>query len=181
MPNGLDAAWKIDVKKASAQLPGPIRERLRRIIERVGATSRRAYSARGARLVSDNRLPVWTRTQSGNRISYGLNPEHPAISSFFRQLAPGPAREFERILDLVTAALPIDALVADIGSAPEQVTTRALPEDELVELVERTFTALRATGFSHDEVELMLSSASPFRENWPVASEMVRRLRGSDN
>ena len=29
MPNALDAAWKIDVKKASAQLPPPVRDRLR--------------------------------------------------------------------------------------------------------------------------------------------------------
>ena len=33
----LDGAWKIDVKKVSAQLPPPVRERLRRIIEPLGA------------------------------------------------------------------------------------------------------------------------------------------------
>ena len=40
MPNSLDGAWKIDVKKASAQLPPPVRDRLRRIIEPLGAPSR---------------------------------------------------------------------------------------------------------------------------------------------
>ena len=41
IPNSLDAAWKIDVRKASAQLPPAARERLRRIIEPLGATSKR--------------------------------------------------------------------------------------------------------------------------------------------
>ena len=36
IPNTLDAEWKIDVRKASAQPPAPVRERLRRIIERIG-------------------------------------------------------------------------------------------------------------------------------------------------
>ena len=37
IPNSLDQPWKIDVKKASAQLPPSVRDRLRRIIERLGA------------------------------------------------------------------------------------------------------------------------------------------------
>lgn len=61
MPNGLDAEWKIDVRKASAQPPYAVRERLRRIIETIGASSKRVYTVRGTRLTSDNRLPVWNR------------------------------------------------------------------------------------------------------------------------
>jgi hypothetical protein len=178
MPNGLDAAWKIDVKKASAQLPAPIRDRLRRIIERVGATSRRAYAARGARLVSDTKLPVWTRNQKGNRISYGLNAEHPVMTGFLQRLEPGLAREFESILELLTATLPVDALIADIGAGSEQLRQNSLDDSSFAEIVRRTYTDLRLSGFSHDDVVLMLSSASPFRENWAVTSEIAGELRG---
>ena len=38
IPNSLDRSWRIDVKKASAQLPQVVRERLRRIIEPLVAT-----------------------------------------------------------------------------------------------------------------------------------------------
>ena len=54
MPNSLDGAWKIDVKKASAQLPPPVRDRLRRIIEPLGAASKRVYRTRGRKLIEDN-------------------------------------------------------------------------------------------------------------------------------
>ena len=47
MPNSLDEAWKIDVKKASAQLPPAVRDRLRRLIEPLGATSKKVYKTRG--------------------------------------------------------------------------------------------------------------------------------------
>jgi hypothetical protein len=63
MPNEMDAEWKIDVKKASAQPPYHIRERLKRIIETLGASSRRVYTARGRRLTADSQLPVWQRIQ----------------------------------------------------------------------------------------------------------------------
>ena len=82
IPNSLDAEWKIDVKKASAQPPTPVRERLRRIIDRVGVPSKRTYTKRGARLTDESWLPVWTRLQDKNRISYGLNLDHPLFSAF---------------------------------------------------------------------------------------------------
>ena len=88
MPNSLDSAWKIDVKKAWAQPPTPVRERLRRIVERIGIPSRRTYTARGVRLTEDSRLPVWTRSQDKNRISYGLNAKHPLFSAFETRLDP---------------------------------------------------------------------------------------------
>ena len=40
------------------------------------------HGRRGARLTEDSRLPVWTRSQDKNRISYGLNLEHPLFSAF---------------------------------------------------------------------------------------------------
>ena len=82
MPSSLDAEWKIDVKKASAQPPPPVRERLRRIIDQLGIPSIRAYRQRGSRLVDESRLPVWTRWQDKNEISYALDTEHPLFSAF---------------------------------------------------------------------------------------------------
>ena len=67
MPSSLDSEWKIDVKKASAQPPPQVRERLRRIIDQIGVPSKRTYRQRGSRLTEDSRLPVWTRSQGQER------------------------------------------------------------------------------------------------------------------
>jgi hypothetical protein len=101
MPNGLDADWKIDVKKASAQPPHQVRERLRRIIETIGATSKRVYTARGRILVTDSRLPVWNRVQDKNEISYQINPSHPVVAEFVGQLSGGQCGAFSRVIELL--------------------------------------------------------------------------------
>ena len=87
MPNSMDSDWKIDLKKASAQPPEPVRARLRKIIEKIGATSKRVYTTRGNRLVSDSKLPVWKRDQNKNQVFYNLNYEHPVFTSFSNKLA----------------------------------------------------------------------------------------------
>lgn len=178
MPTGLDAEWKIDVKKASAQLPGPIRDRLRRIVERLGSGSRRAYTGRGARLVSDNRLPVWTRTQRSGHISYGLNDDHPAIAEFSLGLNPGQRARFSKVLGLIATSIPIDALIADVASGSEALVAQVLCGEDFVELINTTYNNLHSGGLAHDDIETMLSSASPFRENWLEAAPIVARLGG---
>ena len=70
------AAWKIDVKKASAQLPPPVRDRLRRIIEPLRRNLKDGHSrTRGRRLVErEPRIPVWSRTpEQEARSTYRIN------------------------------------------------------------------------------------------------------------
>lgn len=182
MPNGMDAEWKIDVKKASAQPPHHVRERLRRIIETIGATSRRVYTARGRRLVSDSRLPVWQRRQSGNEISYCLNPEHPVFAEFSVRLPDELRTEFRRVLEMVAASIPIDALFADISASPENVAGSELGGDTLEHIVETTFAALRSSGISSDDAMQMMRVTDPFRENWDVvSSQLQHKLEESEN
>ena len=113
MPSSLDAEWKIDVKKAWAQPPSPVRERLRRIIERIGVPSKRTYTVRGSRLAANSRLPVWTRSQNKNRISYGLNIEHPLFIAFQDRLESTKVKQFRKLVALIVSTLPVEALYAD--------------------------------------------------------------------
>lgn len=173
MPNGMDAEWKIDVKKASAQPPYHVRERLRRIIETIGATSRRVYTARGHRLVSDSRLPVWQRKQSGNEISYCLNPEHPAFAEFDALLPDELKPGFRRVMEIAASTIPVDALFADISASPEHVSGEALAEDAFAYLVETTFSALLASGIGAADAAEMMRVTDPFRENWDRVSDLL--------
>ena len=115
MPNSLDGAWKIDVKKASAQLPPPVRDRLRRIIEPLGAASKRVYRTRGRKLIEENRIPVWSRIQNKNQISYRINDEHPMVLNLLSRLPPEARGDLLRVIEVAGASLPMDALFADLG------------------------------------------------------------------
>lgn len=176
MPNGLDAEWKIDVKKASAQPPHQVRERLRRIIERIGATSKRVYTARGRRLVTDKRLPVWSRHQDKNEIYYRLNPEHPVLKDFTTQLPDELKDSFRHILELTAATLPMDTLFADLGGEPDKVTGNAMSNDALFLAIVSTVKVLRDGGAQPEDIKEVLRVVEPFHSNWPRTEELLQRI-----
>ena len=176
MPNGMDAEWKIDVRKASAQPPTQVRERLRRITEEFGAGSRHAYTSRGKRLVSDNRLPVWTRSQDKNSIHHGINPGHPAFRSFGDRLSARQKHEFGRLLVLIGAALPLETLFADMSSNPESVTVEHLDEQAFASVVKTTYLTLKSGDTAEEDIRMMMSSAEPFRSHWELAENLINAI-----
>ncbi len=176
MPSSLDAEWKIDVKKAWAQPPPPVRERLRRIIDRIGVPSKRTYTVRGSRLAGDSRLPVWTRSQDKNRISYMLNTEHPLFSAFEHRLDPETADEFRKLVALIVSTLPVEALYADVSASAESVEPAALASEDFKEIVEATWGVLRERGLSVDDVENHMRSADPFRSRWKDVTRLFQAM-----
>lgn len=180
VPNTLDADWKIDVKKSSAQLPAPVRARLRGIIEAIGASSKRVYRGRGTARASPDRLPVWVRTQNKNRVFYGLNRDHPAFSSFADELSAEQQRKFWKLLDLTGSTVPVDALFADMGSNPQEVSGTELEDNTFADLVKSIGGKLRSAGSTYEHVKLMMSSAEPFRSRWQSAAKILARMEESE-
>lgn len=180
IPNGLDSDWKVDVKKASAQPPAVVRDRLRRMIETIGANSKRIYTARGHKLVNDNRLPVWNRRQNKNDISYSLNHDHPVFADFAKRLPGDLGKEFYKILEVASAAMPIDSLFADVSGNPDKVFNAKMSDTSLIEAIATTFHMLRSTGLQSSEIRDMLSVAEPFRSNWPETQAKLDELEKKD-
>ena len=173
IPNTLDAEWKIDVRKASAQPPAPVRERLRRIIERIGVPSRRTYTGRGAKLTENSRLPVWRRLQDKNRISYSIDEEHPLLAAFRDDLEPVKAREFEQILRLLASAFPMEALHVDVSANPEDVSALRIEPEDLRMIASSMWHILRSRGLSPVKIEEWMRSAEPFQTHWNEASKVI--------
>lgn len=178
MSNDMDPLWQIDVKKASARPPAPVRKRLRQLIEQIGAASKRTYTRRGARLTSEDRLPVWVRNQDKGSINYSLNHEHPILTRFRDGLSPDQSRDFRQLLKVVESCIPIDALFADISATPQDVRARAMDAEAQEEVVCETYRTLTSGGISPHDAELMMSSAEPFRSNWTNTKFFIEKYRG---
>lgn len=166
IPNSMDAHWKIDVKKSSAQLPPLVRERLRKVIERIHEGSKRTYRRRGQKLVDKERLPMWNRIQAEGEIRYRPNADHPAISDFASSLPDDLRRGFYNCISLVGASLPIDALHADMAGTAEQIVSDRIDEDTLVQAVQSILAVLKGAGKSTDEVISLMKDVDPFRSAW---------------
>ena len=188
IPNALDAHWKIDIKKGSAQLPPLVRQRLKRIVDAFCRGSRATYERRGARLADDTRLPVWIRTQNKNRITYAVNDEHPAIGHLKTTLSEEQRKPLRLILALVADTLPFDTLLADLTGAPSDVGPSTLSHTDRQETIALTCRGLRTQGFDRDKARTVLFALIPpdlpFDENqiWSEEiDELVSRIYGTDS
>ena len=176
MPNGLDADWKIDVKKASAQPPYQVKERLRRIIETLGANSKRVFTRKGQKLLSDNRLPVWDRIQDKGEITYRINPDYPMVAEFASRLPEGVRADFLHVLEVAGSALPMDALFADLGSSPSKVAGNATSDESLHQALQAAVKRLKDGKVSLAEIKEMLQFVDPFRSNWERTEPLLEEL-----
>ena len=173
IPNCMDADWKIDVKKSSAQLPPVVRDRLRRVIERIQSASKRTYIRRGQKLVDHERLPMWNRVQADGQIRYRPNIEHPAFSAFADSLPAELRNGFFNCIALVGASLPVEALHADIAGTAEQVVPDRIDEASLVQAVRATLQVLTGAGKEISEIIALMKDVDPFRSAWDDTHRII--------
>lgn len=176
IPNQLDSEWKVDVKKASVQPPYQVRERLRLLIERMGAPSRRAFTSRGRKLVEENRLPVWNRVQVRDEVVYRINVEHPVIVDLLARMPTDQQSYLLKTIELMSASLPVDALFADWGENPNKVGGISASDEMLRHAVTTTFKQLTQAKVLPDAVAGMMQVAEPFRSNWDRTKSILEDL-----
>lgn len=173
IPNSMDADWKIDVKKSSAQLPPVVRDRLKKVIERILAGSKRTYSKRGQKLVDHERLPLWHRIQADGQIRYRPNVEHPAFADFAESLPPDLRRGFFNCIALVGASLPIETLHADMAGTAEQIVPDRVDEDTLAQAVQATLSVLMGARKDIKEIMSLMKDVDPFRSAWEDTQRII--------
>jgi len=181
IPNSLDSKWKIDVRKASAQLPQQVKRRLASIIEPIVARSKRVFRKRGTRLVEESRLPLWHRIQGKDQIQYRINLDHPVLAQFSNLIPSEMRDDFEKILELAGSAIPVDTLFADFGADPAKMGYDSPSDEVLSHAAVTTFDQLVGVDIPKQEVLQMMESAEPFASNWSRTLKLlgVRRTQGA--
>ena len=183
IPNSLDAHWKIDIKKGSAQLPPSVRARLRGLAERLGTRSRGIYGKRGTRLTEDVRFPVWTRSQNKNRISYAIDMKHPALLALVSRLEPPLQDGLRSLVDLISESLPLDALQADLGGAPERMAAPGLTNESWRRSFQLSCEGLRRNGYTHEQVQELvphLLSDNEVDDRTEMAADILHELYATE-
>lgn len=179
IPNTMDADWKIDVKKASAQLPPQVRERLKRIIERFVGTSKRTYTARGKKLVDEELHPLWNRIQANGQISFRPNLEHPVFTTYANQLPENFREGFFRCLRLVGSGLPIDTLHTELIGNAEAVVSAVAETEDLKNLVHSLANTLLENGVAPDSLTDVMQANPYLRDNWEIVTELLLEFLGN--
>ncbi|MDE0623058.1 MAG: hypothetical protein OXH83_15460, partial [Bryobacterales bacterium] len=86
-----------------------------------------------------------------------------------------------RVLRLVSAALPVDALHHDISAHPEAVQQNSLSDADLMSLTSTIYGVLRARGRSADDIRRWMRSAEPFRSQWSATEPLITQLEKKES
>jgi hypothetical protein len=176
IPNTMDAEWKIDVKKASAQLPPMVRERMRNLVERLSLTSKRTYQRRGQKLVDHEYMPLWHRIQRDGAIVYRPDASHPVLADFSARLSAEMQNEFANIVGVLGSTVPIASLHADFAGSAEEVQVDEADEGVLRQLARAMVRMMLEQGRSTEEILDALHPVEIFRTNWSTASAVIRQI-----
>jgi hypothetical protein len=176
IPNTMDSDWKIDVKKASAQLPPKVRERMRHLVERLALTSKRTYQRRGQKLVDHEYMPLWHRIQRDGAIIYRPDPSHPVLADFSAKLPSEMQNEFATIIGVLGSTMPVASLHADFAGSAEEVHADDADEPVLRQLAQAMVRVLRDQGRSVEQILDALHPVELFRTNWDTASVVIRQI-----
>jgi hypothetical protein len=176
IPNTMDSDWKIDVKKASAQLPPKVRERMRNLVERLSLTSKRTYQRRGQKLVDREYMPLWHRIQRDGAIIYRPDASHPVLADFSARLPAEMQNEFANIVGVLGSTMPVASLHADFAGSAEEVKADDADEAILRQLAQAMVRALQEQGRSTEEILDALHPVELFRTNWDTASAVIRQI-----
>ena len=161
-----DEIWKIDVKKVSAQMPEDVRARIKALIVKIGAPSRKVYRRHATKLTSSDVYPTWNVEQSGEKKLYRINRNHPVIASFRDSLDDGDRQSFETVLALIESTFPTASLFYNFASNEENVSFAALEDNSFISVARTFFASLKQAGRDEDTILSIMRNAEPFHSRW---------------
>lgn len=118
VPNSLDHAWSLDIKKSAATPPLEVRERLKALIPTLARPSERANDFTGRKTAPDAVHQLWQRHEMrGGNIRYGVNPEHPFVKAVQDRMQEPGAGTLHALLNCLAECLPVEGIYQDRAKA----------------------------------------------------------------
>lgn len=180
LPNTLDAAWQIDVRKAVARPPGVLREQLRRIAIATRRDASQVYRFRGkavARSATSGTQFLWKRQEGRGRISYRVNREHPLIRGLV-DVGPEVKDRLNALLRMLEETVPVPLIVLDTSSQPDAhgEPFESAPEADVLQIMQQLYAAIRTMGATHTEALGQLAGTDGLTEHrhlLPILEELA--------
>ena len=171
IPNTLDELWTLDIKKSSALPPAEVRKNLEVIIDRIAERSKRTWTFRGKKEISDKTIHVWNRMKNvQGGVYYEINRTHPMI----RQMLSSDEtleKPLYALLRQIERGLPLNQLYVDLNN-DEQLKNKQSQDAEDIAFALRSMLVK-----SSDEDKIAFLDA--IREIEPFSSyqEVIEQVR----
>jgi len=146
LPLGVDAEWRIDVRKSLARPPGALRARLTDIGTACRMKAREVFAWRGNRgwkkAATTDDDPLWIGDHHGSHPGYCISRRHPAVRTVAERLG-GDAELLDGLLALIERSVPVERIWLDVSEA-EGAGTVTLDAAETAKLAGQIASLLAA-------------------------------------
>lgn len=178
LPNTMDEAWQIDVKKSRAKPPGELREDLKRIAKLARERAVQIYRHRGkvtARRNSQSYVFLWEQKTRHSKYFYAINRKHPLIEEALADLGKS---KLEPVLRMLEETIPSAHIIISGAEEPHKIAA-PLEEnsyEEVEPLIEKLYMSFLSNGCGADEAIERLTLIEPFN-NRPEFIEIFKTHR----
>ncbi len=116
IPNTLDDLWTLDIKKSSALPPAEVRKNLEVIIDKIAERSKRTWTFRGKKEISDTTTHMWNRMKNPHEgFYYEINREHPMVQKIIDRDSELQVPLFA-LFKQIEHGLPLNQLYVDLNN-----------------------------------------------------------------
>lgn len=169
IPNSMDLAWHLDVKKSDARPPAAVRERLKELALVVRGNAKRVFASRGGVVTPRNKSLTperpWKAVQVAEHPAYRIERLHPVVRQV-RAFTEGDARvQLDAMLRLLEETVPVERIWIDTAEHDEAhlAPFELAQDEEIMGLARVTYRALiDASGCSREEALERLALMEPF-------------------
>lgn len=177
VPNALDHLWTLDIRKSTAVPPDVIKNNLSRIVDRISEGSKRAWTFRGKREVSEKGSHLWSKTKVREGVVYNLNREHVLLQLLSEGLNAEQKKLLENYLCLAEGNLPLNQLYVDLNNE-EQVNVKKDKdaESEAMNTAKTILANIEGSPMRDDQIRLMMQT-DPFCNYRKVVDMLTKELK----
>lgn len=177
VPNALDHLWTLDIRKSTAVPPDIIKNNLARIVDRISEGSKKAWTFRGRREISDDGSHLWNKTKIRDGVVYNLNREHVLLHLLSETLDTQQKKLLENYLRLAEGNLPLNQLYVDLNNE-EQVNVKKdkEAESEAMDTAKTILENIERSPMRDAQIRLIMQT-DPFCNYRKVVDMLAKELK----
>ena len=179
IPNTLDDLWTLDIKKSSALPPAEVRKNLEIIINQIAERSKRTWTFRGKKEVSDTETHIWNRMKNKQGgYYYEINREHPFVQQLVK-VDPSLKMSIYSLLQQIELGLPLNQLYVDLNN-DKQITNDN--EQSIVDVKKSLEAMITMCAEKQEKCDLLdaVVHIEPYSLYSDVVEELKKEILGNE-
>lgn len=176
IPNTLDDIWEVDIKKASATIPGIIRQPLIAHVKKAIGGSQKVYKKRGQNQSKElGYASIWNVSEERDTYDVSINKDNPLITQLKSQFNDEQNAMFDALIRDIEANLPKMGIYTNVAESKEE--SKKQTNNEIEENVRNILSTMIENSAS-EKVSFLdsLFQSEPYCLNMELHDRLVEEL-----